>query len=127
MIRALTDEPNLHSWLPCIKLHVPTSCNTLPSGKLNTTMIQSYKIDIQYRSHTSKNPTSCHASTHLLSLFVVPCLDIMAMWFFAIQGRMAMVMSMLCCISMAFQRSGPVKARFVNMGAGKFGQKNLGG
>jgi len=51
----------------------------------------------------------------------------MAMWFFAIQGRMAMVMSMLCCISMAFQRSGPVKARFVNMGAGKFGQKNLGG
>ena len=31
-----------------------------------------------------------------------------------------MVMSMLCCINMAFQRSGPVKARFVNMGAGNF-------
>jgi len=52
---------------------------------------------------------------------VVPFLDIMAMGFFATQGRMAMAMSMLCCISMAFQRSGPVKARFVNMGAEKFG------
>ena len=38
-----------------------------------------------------------------------------------------MVMSMLCCINMAFQRSGPVKARFVNMGAGNFALFFLGG